>query len=117
MKTTDRIKRDLIVNDWVDFSREPLYSTELPIKYGLTPVDQLQAYALESLYTALTHTDPMIAFRALLQAYAYNAELKGLKVAYNFLNDGLLEARNRIEDMLKVGAPLVKEYLKTERKY
>ncbi len=58
---------------------------------------QLQAWLLESLFVALTHSEPIIAFRALLQAYSYNE-----RASYGTLAaDALLEARNRIEPLLK----------------
>lgn len=59
--------------------------------------EQLQAWLLESLFVALTHKEPIIAFRALLQCYNYSG-----RVPHGSLeSDALIEARNRLEPLLK----------------
>ena len=75
----------------------PPMSTQLyPLRWDLDEPTQLEAFLLESLLTALSHSEPLIALRATFQAYGYFERFR----AHNhcsFEHDCLLAARNRCE--------------------
>lgn len=60
---------------------------------------RFRAWFLESLHTALAHVHPLIAFRALLQAYSYANDKR--TTVYGSERDWMVAARNRIEDVLR----------------
>lgn len=73
----------------------------VPFREGWTREHQLEAYYLESLHCALSHTDPLIAFRAYTQAVGYLTELRCLHASGIRFQDDLLTARNRLEGALR----------------
>jgi hypothetical protein len=73
------------------------------VRLDLPDSIRFRVWFLESLHTALSHREPLIAFRALIQAAAY-AERRmpdGQRVLTGGEGDWLLDARNRIEDCLR----------------
>jgi len=70
-------------------------SSTYPVKFFEDPAIRTRLYFLESVHTALTIDEPLIAFRACLQVYSYASAAVGTE------RDWLLECRNRIEDVLR----------------
>jgi hypothetical protein len=94
------IERQLEKLDVRDLDASPTAHSTYPIKVWIEDEGvRWRAWFLESLHTALSHREPLIAFRALLQAYAYAND----KRCYAFANerDYMIAARNRIEDVLR----------------
>lgn len=62
--------------------------------------ERLQLWAMDSLLCALTHAEPKIALRALLQAQEYLTKLAALEQPVGALRDSYVVAQTRIEDVL-----------------
>lgn len=104
--------REALRNEWIDHTMNVRNSGQwyVPVlsadEYRNTPTllreAQLRAYLCESLATALDHPDPVIALRAYGQATAYAGRLEGMGTTPGSRHcDALLEARNRLESMLR----------------
>lgn len=64
--------------------------------------EQVDAWACESLYTALATSDPVLAFRAFAQAVEYFTRMRyEYRLPVAALGDSLGVARNRIEELLR----------------
>lgn len=88
-----------VVTEWTYRSHTALLAWNAPDSV------QLEAWVRESLLTALTHCEPKIAFRAMLQAKAYLAQKACLaqldgRVVTSHYHDALTVAQNRIERFL-----------------
>lgn len=73
------------------------------IRYSVIPEDRAEyigRYAQDSLLCALTHAEPVIAFRALMQAADYLATLRELKRPTGHLQPSYTVAKLRVEKYL-----------------
>jgi hypothetical protein len=88
---------------WVDPDQQPTRHHPLPIRMFMADFrEQVEAWAYESLYTALTSADPVIAFRAFSQAVEYITRMRyEYRLPVSGLGDDLGVARNRIEELLQ----------------
>jgi hypothetical protein len=84
---------------WVDPNQQPTRHHPLTIRMFMADWrEQVEAWAHESLYTALASADPVVALRAYVQAVEYITRMRyehHLPVAG--LGDLLGVARNRVE--------------------
>lgn len=78
-------------------TNEPTSTHPYPLRWDLTGELQYEAFFLESVYTALTTDEPMIALRATLQAYGYMHKFR----PNSYDHDRLLCCRNRCESFLR----------------
>lgn len=76
------------------------YTFRFTLPTGETELETTEMNFLESAYCALTHTDPLIAFRAYSQAARYLGRMDGHRPTYA-LRDALDVAKNRIEAFLR----------------
>jgi len=98
-----RLIRDYIERrDWVDLRQEPTRHHPLPICMFMADWrEQIEAWAHESVYTALSSTDAAIAFRAFAQAVEYVTRMRyEYRLPVSAICDTLGVARNRIEELL-----------------
>ena len=88
---------------WVDPDQQPTRHHPLPIRMFMADFcEQVEAWANESLHTALSSADPVIAFRAFAQAVEYTTRMRyEYRLPVSGLSDDLSVARNRIEDLLQ----------------
>jgi hypothetical protein len=95
-----RIREYVVRRGWADEAQRATRHHPLPIRMFMTDRrEQFEAWAYESLYTALASDDAVIAFRAYGQAIEY---LTRLRYEYHLpvggLGDYLSTAKNRLED-------------------
>jgi hypothetical protein len=90
---------------WMDPNQQPTTHHPLPIRMFMADWrEQLEAWAHESSYTALSSTDVVIAFRAFAQAVEYVTRMRyEYRLPVSALGDVLGVARNRIEELLERG--------------
>ena len=84
--------------------REWCPSCRHQVRYSVIPEDRAEyigRYALDSLLCALTHAEPVIAFRALMQAADYLAILRELKRPTGHLRPSYAVAQLRVEKYLQ----------------
>lgn len=99
-----RLVRDYVERrGWVDPNQEPTTHHPLPIRMFMADWrEQVEAWAHESLYTALSRTDVLIAFRAFAQAVEYVTRMQyEYRLPVSAPSDVLSVARNRIEELLR----------------
>lgn len=102
--TADRALRILEQREWIqEDMRGKLRSTAIPVKHLDDPRERYTAYFWESVYTAITHNESLIALRAALQAAGYITRLQALGVPTAMESDAYLDARNRVEDLMTDG--------------
>lgn len=93
---TARLEREIDAMGAYDAATAQWCSTSTyPVKHLEDTATRYRAYFLESVHTALSHAEPLIAFRACLQAYTYAD-----KGALSTERDYLIACRNRIEGVL-----------------
>lgn len=107
---SQRAKKILERNDWIDQKMAgKISSSELPVKHLSDRTERLQAYFWESVYTACTHQECLIALRAALQAAGYFSEIQNLgTISTADMRDSYLDARNRVEDLMAEGARAIR---------
>lgn len=100
MRVANYIRRYADSKGWISPSEStPSFGWQVPLVDDRT--EQLTAYMCESLYVALTHDESLIALRALLQATENLGTLRGMGAYVGILGDWQIEARNRVEDILR----------------
>lgn len=88
---------------WVDEAQKATTHHPMPIRMFMDDWrEQVEAWAYESLFTALTSDDLVIAFRAYGQAVEYVTRMRyEYRLPVSGLGDTLSVARNRLEDLLR----------------
>jgi hypothetical protein len=97
------LREYILRRGWFDESMIGTTHHPLPIRMFMEDWrEQLEAWAYESLYTALTADDLVIAFRAYSQAVGYVTRMRHeYHLPVGTLGDYLSVARNRIEDRMR----------------
>ena len=98
-----RIREYVGRRGWVDGAQAATRHHPLPIRMFMPDRhEQFEAWAYESLYTALSCDDALIAFRAYVQAVEYITRLRyEYHLPVGSLGDYLSTARNRVEDIVR----------------
>ena len=98
-----RIREYVARRGWIDEAQNATRHHPLPIRMFMPDRrEQFEAWAYESLYTALSADDAVIAFRAYGQAVEYLARLRyEHHLPVGGLGDHLSTAKHRLEDLLR----------------